>query len=311
MARGITETDVHTAADELVAAGERPTVDRIRAHLGTGSPNTVTRHLDTWWQGLGRRLHTEQIRLAIPDAPDAIATLAGQWWALALDSAKASLQASSAADRRVLEEEGRALHRERERLEAEASALRAQTEAAGQAERIATTQLTELQRLVRRLEEQLEELAQQRDAATAREVEAQGAKRALEARLQVLQDAAQSERASLTAHVQALENRAHAEVDRARQEVKELQGRLTAVTKNHAASETSLRQALDEAKTASAEASRSAGSERARADALEKQLSKLQDLPAALEAAMRRRELPLKPRKSVSKRANGGAEKQP
>lgn len=47
MARGITETDVHTAADELVAAGERPTVDRIRTHLGTGSPNTVTRWLET------------------------------------------------------------------------------------------------------------------------------------------------------------------------------------------------------------------------------------------------------------------------
>ncbi|WP_394694821.1 DNA-binding protein [Pseudoxanthomonas japonensis] len=311
MARGITETDVHTAADELVAAGERPTVDRIRAHLGTGSPNTVTRHLDTWWQGLGRRLHTQQVRLAVPDAPDAVATLAGQWWALALDSAKTSLQASLAADQRVLEEERAALHRERERLEAEASALRAQTEAAGQAELIATTQLTELQRLVRRLEGQLEELTQQRDAATAREVEARGAKRALEARLQALQDTAQSERASLAAHVQALENRAHAEVDRARQEVKELQGRLTAVTKNQAASEASLRQALDEARTATAEASRSASSERARADALEKQLSKLQDLPAALEAAMRRRQLPLKPRKSVSKRANRGAEKQP
>lgn len=39
MARGITENDVHTAADELVAAGERPTVDRIRSHLGTGSPS--------------------------------------------------------------------------------------------------------------------------------------------------------------------------------------------------------------------------------------------------------------------------------
>ena len=53
MARGITESDVHTAADEIVAAGKRPTVERIRAHLGTGSPNTVTRWLETWWQGLG------------------------------------------------------------------------------------------------------------------------------------------------------------------------------------------------------------------------------------------------------------------
>lgn len=34
MARGITESDVHTAADELVASGERPTVERIRGHGG-------------------------------------------------------------------------------------------------------------------------------------------------------------------------------------------------------------------------------------------------------------------------------------
>lgn len=47
MARGITESDVHAAADQLVAAGERPTIERIRAHLGTGSPNTVLRWLET------------------------------------------------------------------------------------------------------------------------------------------------------------------------------------------------------------------------------------------------------------------------
>ena len=47
MARGITEEDVHMAADALVADGERPTVERIRAYLGTGSPNTVVRWLNT------------------------------------------------------------------------------------------------------------------------------------------------------------------------------------------------------------------------------------------------------------------------
>ncbi|CAH0128754.1 hypothetical protein SRABI102_00001 [Stenotrophomonas lactitubi] len=68
MARGITESDVHTAADELVAKGERPTVERIRAHLGTGSPNTVTRWLETWWNRLGTRLQPR--RLDFDDAPD-------------------------------------------------------------------------------------------------------------------------------------------------------------------------------------------------------------------------------------------------
>ena len=44
--KGITQEQVHRAADALLQAGERPTVDRIRAFLGTGSPNTVTRMLE-------------------------------------------------------------------------------------------------------------------------------------------------------------------------------------------------------------------------------------------------------------------------
>lgn len=56
MARGLTELDVHDAADDIVSTGERPTVERIRAHLGTGSPNTVTRHLESWWASVGARL---------------------------------------------------------------------------------------------------------------------------------------------------------------------------------------------------------------------------------------------------------------
>ena len=46
MERGITEEDVRGAADAIVGRGERPTIDRIRAELGRGSPNTVNRHLD-------------------------------------------------------------------------------------------------------------------------------------------------------------------------------------------------------------------------------------------------------------------------
>lgn len=86
MARGITESDVHTAADELVAKGERPTVERIRAHLGTGSPNTVTRWLETWWNRLGTRL--QPARPHLEDAPAVLAELAGQWWELALKHAQ-------------------------------------------------------------------------------------------------------------------------------------------------------------------------------------------------------------------------------
>lgn len=44
MARGTTEQHVHVATDELVAAGKRRTIERIRA---PSSPSKVTRWLDT------------------------------------------------------------------------------------------------------------------------------------------------------------------------------------------------------------------------------------------------------------------------
>lgn len=216
MARGITESDVHTAADEIVGAGERPTVERIRAHLGTGSPNTVTRWLETWWQGLGQRLHAQQVRLAVPAAPDAVAALAAEWWALALECARVSADEDLAADRAALQDERDGLHRDREAFGSEAAVLREQAETAAHAERVASTQAAELQRLVSRLEGQIGEVSQQREAALARAVEAEAVRQAVEQRLQEHQEAAQAERESLANHVRTVEDRAHAEVDRAR-----------------------------------------------------------------------------------------------
>ena len=308
MARGITESDVHTAADEIVRAGERPTVERIRAHLGTGSPNTVTRWLETWWRALGARLDAQQISVAVPDAPDTVAALAGQWWALALEAAKTNLQ-SALADEQAAVERGRdSLRIASEALDTEAAVLRAQAETAIQAERLAVAQATELQRLVTRLEAHVEELAGQRDAASSREAEREAARQALEARLQALQASTEAERDGFLQHIRAVEDRANTEIDRARQETRELRTRVAAANQEHAAIEKSLRQAVEQAKTAAAQANRDAGIERARADALEKQLAKLQDLPAALEAAMlRRSEDPRKRRKATVRKAVRGS----
>lgn len=56
MPRGITEQDVFETADQLLARGERPTIERVRQALGTGSPNTVNRLLDVWWASLSKRM---------------------------------------------------------------------------------------------------------------------------------------------------------------------------------------------------------------------------------------------------------------
>lgn len=308
MARGITESDVHTAADEIVVAGERPTVERIRAHLGTGSPNTVTRWLDTWWRGLGDRLEAQQGRLAVPDAPEAIATLAGEWWGLALKHARGVAHEELAADRATLQAEREALQQDRASFAAKDAALRDQVDAAVHAERLAATQATEMQRLVSQLEGQLEEMARQRDAAFVRATEADAARQAADTRNQALLDAANAERDALSQHVRAVEDRANTEIDRARLEAKDLQFRLAATAKQHAAAKKSLLQAAEQAKAAASEAHRDAGIERARGDALEKQLAKLQDLPAALEAAIRQhsKDSP-NVRNAAAKKANRGS----
>ncbi|RXK60223.1 DNA-binding protein, partial [Stenotrophomonas sp. MA5] len=87
MAKGISELDVHQAADDIIAAGERPTVERIRAHLGTGSPNTVTRWLETWWQTVGFRLRQRAIEAAVPGIPERVAHLSQRLWQAALQDA--------------------------------------------------------------------------------------------------------------------------------------------------------------------------------------------------------------------------------
>ncbi|MDD0810015.1 DNA-binding protein [Curvibacter sp. RS43] len=54
--KGIQQSDVEHAADQLLAAGERPTIEKVRMQLGRGSPNTIAPLLDLWFSGLGRRV---------------------------------------------------------------------------------------------------------------------------------------------------------------------------------------------------------------------------------------------------------------
>lgn len=303
MARGITESDVHGAADELVAAGERPTVERIRAHLGTGSPNTVTRWLETWWRGLGRRLQAHHMRLDIPAAPQAVTALAGEWWGRALAAAQDECAQALAGERDALRQDRQALEDERANFAAEALALRAQLQAARHSEQLAQAQTAELQRLVDQLQLQVQESSQQRDVALARAQELEVAREALQRHLQQGEESARAERDSLTQHLRAVENRAHTEVDRARRETKELSSKLVALDRGRTAVERQHRDQLEVARKFTAEIQQELARQRARADGLEAQLEDLRSLPIALEAALRERS-PAKP-KASSRKAKG------
>lgn len=135
MARGITEEQVHQAADAIVARGERPTIERIRAELGRGSPNTVNRHLDAWWAQLPKRLAPQ-----IDDLPSEVVDLARKVWhqvlprAMELTERRLRDTASALEARRVrLEEDEAKFAQERIALDRRIGELEAEAATQGHA----------------------------------------------------------------------------------------------------------------------------------------------------------------------------------
>lgn len=277
MAKGITQAQVDIAADALVVAGERPTVDRIRAFLGTGSPNTVTRMLETWWQSLGARLTSQQVRATLPGAPEAVAVLATQLWDSALEAARVEVVQALSSEADAIAARTTQLEADREALALHAATSDAAVQAADHARHLAEARLAEAQQLVQHQTVQLEDLTQQRNAARVRIEELELAQTELSERLTRQVDAASAERDALAQHVRAVEDRAYQEVDRARQDAKALQTQLAANAKEHRQHETQLREARDAAVRDVAHHQQAAAAQRARADALEQQLLRLEE----------------------------------
>jgi Plasmid replication region DNA-binding N-term len=86
MSRGITQSDVSHAADSRLRAGERPTIEKIRAKLRRGSPNTINPMLDTRWKTLSARLDSGPATLH--RLPESIAHIADALWMQALEEGK-------------------------------------------------------------------------------------------------------------------------------------------------------------------------------------------------------------------------------
>ncbi len=85
-AGGIRQSDVSHAADTLLRAGNRPTVEKIRTKLGRGSPNTINPMLDTWWKTLSARLDSGPA--ALHRLPESVAHVAEALWMQALEEGK-------------------------------------------------------------------------------------------------------------------------------------------------------------------------------------------------------------------------------
>jgi chromosome segregation ATPase len=103
--RGIQEAQVWQAADALLAEGLRPTIERVRQTIGSGSPNTVSPMLERWFATLGKRLEGRVGSLAEDEAaklPLAVVQAAQQFWGVALrEAAQAQVQVSEARSREL------------------------------------------------------------------------------------------------------------------------------------------------------------------------------------------------------------------
>jgi len=292
MAKGVTENDVHVAAYAVLARGERPTVERIRAHLGTGSPNTVTRWLETWWGAAGARLTAHESRLALPDAPKEVAAVASQLWELALHCARGDAEASLAGERAALAEVRESLANREVAAHTQLRAAEDRTVQALDALRVSETRLADLQRLIETQAAQVQQLQRELDNSQARQVELAGELTQVRAQSEAATLTAAAERDTLLQQLRGSEERAAMEIDRARQDAKRLQVEAKIQVRQQNQERAAARQTSEALEHRLQQAVRHGDMQRARADALEKQLTSLADLPASLEAALSRKRPP-------------------
>jgi len=238
MARpGISFDEVAAAADALVGRGERPTIQAIRAEIGTGSPNTIHRHLQSW-----RSAQTPAKREAAK-LPDELAA------ALAEEIERQAAKARAEAEQQAIEAQqtADALAETGEQLEAQADDLTEQVEAlTGERDQVADERdrlteerdrlVTELERERNALEREREQLAEarnriatlteQREQLQADVTEVQAAAKAATA----AQIQAEKEAAVMAAKLEAeqavtadLRQRIEADADRAAKRIAELE----------------------------------------------------------------------------------------
>lgn len=84
----------------LLVAGERPSPDRVRALIGTGSHEVIAGLLDVWWEDLGRRIIAPSTGPWAP--PQEVQQVAARLWIRATAHARAMLEASHEEERQRL-----------------------------------------------------------------------------------------------------------------------------------------------------------------------------------------------------------------
>jgi len=310
MTRGITQEQVNAAADAILGAGENPTVEKVRTVLGTGSPNTITRMLDTWRSQLGERLRQLS---ALPELPGPVGQAMIDLWRLASERAEHALTNRMADQQAALEAARADLTREREGWEARLQAAETRVAQAQAARDLAEHACATLDSQLQDSHALRADLVQQRDRLQETGDQQRREIQSFQARLDESQVTLQMERARQEAHLRAIEDRAHQEIDRARQDARQWQQRYETAERTHREAITAMQNrqesSSDRVRHLEQDIARQAG----QISALEKALSeahtavrvKRKDSPAASKSPGKRGQ-----RKNASARTKG-AQKRP
>lgn len=125
MRTGVTLVDITRAADQLLADGERPTIDGIRKVLGTGSPATVNALLKEYYQALPGRLNLPApIAIAAAELYEKVRATAME----EVSEQRVALEREIALEREQIAQDRRAFDSERTTLKSQVVTLTANVE---------------------------------------------------------------------------------------------------------------------------------------------------------------------------------------
>lgn len=233
--RGVQREEVWAAADALIAAGERPTIERVRLKIGRGSPNTVSPMLEGWFATLAPRLGVAATGAQAEEgAPKELLQALDKVWAAAVVAARDEADRVLEPERDKLAQLGKELDSQRQLLLERESVLAQRGATFEHALEMLRAQLrdqaVQLEKVGRELERtrsSLATLVQERDAD----------RRQFDEQLRILAE----ERQRTDQRASANEKRLLEEVDRARQEAKQSTRALEDASQKH----TTEKQALE------------------------------------------------------------------
>lgn len=226
--RGVQQEEVWAAADALIAAGERPTIERVRLKIGRGSPNTVSPMLEAWFATLGPRLG---IALAGAQAeegvPKELLQALNKVWAAAVVAARGEADRALEPERDRLAQQGLKLDIERQELLQREAALTERGIALEHALELAKSQLRDQ---TAQLDKASLELERARSSLATLVHERDADRRHFDEQLRTLTE----ERQRIEQRASANERRLLEEVDRVRQDAKQSTRALEEAGQKHA-----------------------------------------------------------------------------